>query len=74
MHIARGLFYGSYRQPRILAWSLGVIIFVIMMATAFLGYESSPKWFDINNFYFLFFFILLFNFERKNKYENINKN
>ena len=48
-HIARGLFYGSYRRPRVLVWSVGVIIFIVMMATAFLGYKYSPKWFKFNN-------------------------
>ena len=38
LHIARGLYYGSYRYPRGLLWNIGVIIFLIMMATAFLGY------------------------------------
>nr|QVG61578.1 apocytochrome b [Rhizoctonia sp.] len=38
MHIGRGLYYGSYRSPRVLAWSIGVVILVLMMATAFLGY------------------------------------
>ena len=37
-HIARGLFYSSYKTPRVLVWSIGVIIFIVMMATAFLGY------------------------------------
>lgn len=37
-HIARGLFYSSYRAPRTLVWTIGVIIFILMMATAFLGY------------------------------------
>nr|WVH38215.1 apocytochrome b [Trametes cingulata] len=37
-HIARGLYYGSYKSPRILLWSIGVIILIVMMATAFLGY------------------------------------
>ena len=37
-HIARGLYYSSYREPRGLVWSIGVIILVLMMATAFLGY------------------------------------
>ena len=37
-HIARGLFYSSYREPRTLVWSIGVIILIVMMATAFLGY------------------------------------
>ena len=38
MHIARGLYYGSYKAPRVLLWAIGVIILVVMMATAFLGY------------------------------------
>lgn len=38
LHIGRGLYYGSYRAPRTLTWSIGVIIFILMMATAFLGY------------------------------------
>lgn len=38
LHIARGLYYGSYKAPRELLWILGVFIFLAMMATAFLGY------------------------------------
>jgi ubiquinol-cytochrome c reductase cytochrome b subunit len=38
MHIGRGLYYSSYKSPRILVWSIGVIILVLMMAIAFLGY------------------------------------
>lgn len=37
-HIGRGLYYGSYRSPRALQWCIGVIIFIIMIVTAFLGY------------------------------------
>jgi len=37
-HVARGLYYGSYKSPRVLVWSIGVIILVLMMAIAFLGY------------------------------------
>ena len=37
-HIARGLYYSSYKSPRILLWSIGVIILILMMAIAFLGY------------------------------------
>lgn len=37
-HIGRGLFYGSYRAPRTTLWIVGVLIFIIMMATAFIGY------------------------------------
>nr|QVV24909.1 apocytochrome b [Pneumocystis jirovecii]QWQ59723.1 apocytochrome b [Pneumocystis jirovecii] len=38
IHIAWGIYYGSYRTPRILVWSIGVVIFLIMIVTAFLGY------------------------------------
>jgi ubiquinol-cytochrome c reductase cytochrome b subunit len=38
LHIGRGLYYGSYRAPRTLVWSIGVIILVLMIAIAFLGY------------------------------------
>ena len=38
IHIFRGLYYGSYKAPRELLWLLGVIILVLMMATAFFGY------------------------------------
>jgi len=37
-HVARGLYFGSYKSPRVLVWSIGVIILVLMMAIAFLGY------------------------------------
>jgi quinol-cytochrome oxidoreductase complex cytochrome b subunit len=37
-HIARGLYYGSYKAPRELLWWFGIIIFLLMMATAFMGY------------------------------------
>jgi ubiquinol-cytochrome c reductase cytochrome b subunit len=37
IHIARGLYYNSYTKPRVLLWSVGVIIYIIMMGTAFLG-------------------------------------
>ena len=38
IHIFRGLYYGSYKAPRELLWMLGVVIFLLMMATAFMGY------------------------------------
>ena len=38
IHIFRGLYYGSYKAPRELLWILGVVILLIMMATAFFGY------------------------------------
>ena len=38
MHIFRGLYYGSYVYPRHLLWVIGVVIFLLMILTAFLGY------------------------------------
>jgi ubiquinol-cytochrome c reductase cytochrome b subunit len=38
LHMFRGLIYGSYRKPRELLWIIGVVIYVVMMATAFMGY------------------------------------
>jgi ubiquinol-cytochrome c reductase cytochrome b subunit len=38
LHIGRGLYYGSYKAPRTLVWTIGVVIFLLMIITAFLGY------------------------------------
>ncbi|MFZ5706389.1 MAG: cytochrome b [Pseudomonadota bacterium] len=38
LHIFRGLYYGSYKAPREMVWLLGLVIFLLMMATAFMGY------------------------------------
>ncbi|MCC4242848.1 cytochrome b [Stappia indica] len=38
IHMFRGMYYGSYKAPREISWILGVVIFLIMMATAFMGY------------------------------------
>ncbi len=38
VHMFRGMYYGSYKRPRELLWILGVVIFLLMMATAFIGY------------------------------------
>ncbi len=38
IHIFRGLYYGSYKEPREVLWILGVVIYLLMMATAFMGY------------------------------------
>jgi ubiquinol-cytochrome c reductase cytochrome b subunit len=37
-HIFRGLYFGSYKAPREMIWLLGIVIFLLMMATAFMGY------------------------------------
>jgi ubiquinol-cytochrome c reductase cytochrome b subunit len=39
VHIFRGLYYGSYKAPREVLWIIGVLIFIVMMATAFMGYS-----------------------------------
>ena len=38
VHIFRSLFYGSHKSPREIIWILGVLIYILMMATAFMGY------------------------------------
>ncbi len=38
IHMFRGLYYGSYKKPRELLWMFGVVILLLMMATAFMGY------------------------------------
>lgn len=38
VHILRGLYYGSYKAPREILWILGMVIYLLMMATAFMGY------------------------------------
>ena len=37
-HIFRGLYYGSYKEPREVTWIIGMLIYLLMMATAFMGY------------------------------------
>lgn len=39
IHIVRGMYYGSYKAPREVLWIIGVLIFLAMMATAFMGYS-----------------------------------
>lgn len=43
-HIGRNLYYGSFKSPRVLPWSIGVIMLVLMMGIAFLGYRVSQTW------------------------------
>jgi len=76
-HIARGLYYSSYKSPRVLVWSIGVIILILMMAIAFLGYVNSPKWINGNIFYAIFLIIVHYNIQNliiKNKGRNNIKN
>ena len=57
LHIGRGLYYGSYKAPRTLVWTIGTFIFILMIATAFLGYLYSPKWFNLNYVFVIDFII-----------------
>ena len=38
IHIFRSLYYGSYKSPREVIWIIGILIYILMMATAFMGY------------------------------------
>lgn len=65
-HIARGLYYSSYKSPRILVWSIGVIILILMMAIAFLGYVlpygQMSLWGLIVEPQMFSFYLILFHF------------
>ena len=60
MHIARGLYYGSYKTPRVLVWSIGVVILVLMIGIAFLGYVlpygQMSMWGELNDVVINIFF------------------
>lgn len=45
LHVLRGLYYSSGTQPREILWISGVIILLLMIITAFIGYSHSQKWF-----------------------------
>ncbi len=77
LHIGRGIYYGSYKAPRTLVWVIGTILLILMIATAFLGYNYSPKWSKLNlyisilnifsliqnnNFIIIFSFIFIISF------------
>lgn len=44
MHIGRGIYHGSYTAPREMVWGVGVVLLIVMMATAFIG-KFCRKWF-----------------------------
>lgn len=71
LHVGRGLYYGSYKAPRTLVWTIGTIILVLMMATAFLGYVlpygqmslwgliTKPQMYNLS---LIFLYILISNY------------
>lgn len=86
LHIGKALYYGSYKSPRVLVWAIGVIIFILTMATAFMGYclvyGQMSHWGKLiaSNviikyiYIYIFIYIIFISFIKKNisKYE-INK-
>lgn len=73
IHIAKGLYYGSYRSPRTAVWTIGVVILILMMGTAFLGYvlpygqmslwgKVLPQMYSLSFlFNFIFIYLILIN-------------
>ncbi len=70
LHTARWMYYSSYKTPRVLLWSIGVVILVLTIGTAFLGYWDSPIWLNIidlkdtlngNEFFTLLFPLTVFS-------------
>src|SRR5258706_12619482 len=43
IHMFRGMYYGSYKAPREVLWILGVVIYLQMMATGFMGYVRPSR-------------------------------
>jgi group I intron endonuclease len=43
LHIGRGFYYGSYRAPRTLAWTIGTVILILMIGTGFLGFLNIAQ-------------------------------
>lgn len=43
-HVGRGLYYGSFKEPRTATWFVGVILLVMIIGTAFLGFLHSQTW------------------------------
>jgi len=46
LHLGRGLYYGSYQNPRTLVWGIGTVIFILMMGSS---NEQCPNWILVNN-------------------------
>ena len=53
LHISKGLYYGSYRSPRVGVWVIGTIIFFLMMAT----HRQWPKWILVNDIKVLYLYL-----------------
>jgi hypothetical protein len=69
VHIGKGLYYGSYRAPRTALWIVGVLIFIVKKATAFIGYHGRKWYVNMRNLIFLTHF---FSFYRSLNYKSFN--
>ena len=65
LHIGRNLYYGSYKTPRVLLWSIGVIILILMMANLKKNIGQIVIMITIILFIWLVFYSLLINLELK---------
>ena len=54
LHVLRGLYYSSGNQPREILWISGVVILLLMIVTAFIGYMKSQKWIFNSELFFKF--------------------
>ena len=59
IHIFRSLFYGSYKSPREIIWIIGIIIYLLMMAAAFMGYVDNPTLTRFFTLHYLIPFLIL---------------
>jgi len=71
-HTTRPGHYGSYRPPRALLWNIGVIIYVLMMASAFLGYQHLALYEASLPGNFTTPFLLLPSFKYVKSYSNLH--
>lgn len=58
LHVGRGMYYASFKTPRVLVWIIGTVILIMMIVIGFLGYLNSPKWLNINIYIFLIYYII----------------
>lgn len=74
LHVLRGLYYSSGTQPREILWISGVVILLLMIITAFIGYSHSQKWFIHfgSNLENRVDYLLIFPFNKKIIIRNIN--
>ena len=53
LYIGRKLSYRLFKAFKTLVWTISIVLFILMIAIIFLGYEHSPKWYKLNNSYYI---------------------